>query len=583
MSRCYSHSQPAQNNSDPAMCKARYCLQFLLACICLLQLAACSPEKTTAQAAIASAHPLATQAGIDILQQGGNAFDAAVAVSAVLAVVEPYSSGIGGGGFWLLHLETDNRDVVIDGRERAPLAASRDMYLDAQGEVIAHASIDGPLSAGIPGEPAALAHIAKKYGKLSLAKSLQAAIGYAREGFAVDEHYRGMAQFRRDALNAYDDSAKIFLQNNDVPALNARLVQTDLARTLERIAEHGADGFYRGEVADKLVSAVRKHGGIWSLQDLAEYQIIERAPLVSQYRDMKVTSVMPPSSGGVAITQMLHMLEQLDYQSLDEKQAMHALLEVMRRAYRDRAEFLGDSDYVAVPVQTLISEKRAKELLQDFDPQRATPSAQLKPVFVDANKAADTTHFSIIDQHGNRVAATLSINYPFGSCFVAAGTGVLLNDEMDDFSARPGTPNAYGLVGAQANAIAPGKRMLSSMSPSFVETEGRVAVLGTPGGSRIITMVLRAMLDFYQGASAQHMVDLPRLHHQYLPDKVYYEAAALNAKQLSELHALQYQLEELDSGFGNMQVVVKDKTTGALTAAADARGLGEAQVVSLPH
>jgi len=556
-------------------------LHPVLVCALCLSLLACVPARPAAQAAIASAHPLATRAGIEILQQGGNAFDAAVAVSAALAVVEPSSSGLGGGGFWLLHLEKENRDVVIDGRERAPLDATRDMYLDARGEVIPRASIDGPLSAGIPGEPAALAHIAQHYGRLPLSQSLRAAIRYAREGFEVDEHYRLLAQFRLDVLSADEDVAALFLKDYEVPVLHARIIQTDLAHTLELIAEQGADGFYRGVTADKLVSAVRKAGGIWSARDLAEYKVIEREPLHTQYHDMKITSVLPPSSGGVAIAEMMNMLADLDYQNLDDTQRLHALIEVMRRAYRDRAEYLGDSDYVDVPVKKLISAQHARELLRDYDPGQATPSTKLRPVFIDTNKAADTTHFSIIDQYGNRVAATLSINYPFGSCFVAAGTGVLLNDEMDDFSARAASPNAYGLIGADANAIAPGKRMLSSMSPSFVETDDRIAVLGTPGGSRIITMVLRAMLDFYQGASAQHMVDLPRLHHQYLPDTVYYEPEALSAGQLSALSALHYQFKKLDPGFGNMQVVVSQKSTHALDAASDPRGVGEARVVSV--
>jgi gamma-glutamyltranspeptidase/glutathione hydrolase len=276
---------------------------------------------------------------------------------------------------------------------------------------------------------------------------------------------------------------------------------------------------------------------------------------------------------------MSQMLEQLDYQSLDSKQRLHALIEVMRRAYHDRAEYLGDSDYVDVPVQTLISENHARALLKNYDPDYATPSADLTPVIAGEKKAADTTHFSIIDQYGNRVSATMSINYPFGSCFVAAGTGILLNDEMDDFSSRPGTPNVYGLIGAEANAIAPGKRMLSSMTPSFVETKNRIAVLGTPGGSRIITMVFRAMLDFDQGAGAQEMVDLPRIHHQYLPDKVYYEPGALNANQVAELKSRHYQLKEMDSTFGNMQVVIRNKVTGHLEAASDKRGEGGAKVV----
>ncbi len=578
----YMGMRPALTLSTQSFHRRRPQAPLMLLCVLLFQLAGCAyapPESRSAQAAVASAHPLATQAGIDILQQGGNAFDAAVAVSAALAVVEPYSSGIGGGGFWLLHIEKDGRDVMLDGRERAPLAAHRDMYLDANAEVIPAASINGPLSAGIPGEPAALAHLAENYGKLALSQSLQAAIRYAREGFAVDAHYQRMAQFRLDAINQYPSTAAILLKQGEVPAIGDLIVQADLAGTLEHIAKQGAEGFYAGEVANKLVESVRRHGGIWQLQDLAEYRVIEREPLVTHYRDMKVTSVAPPSSGGVAIAQILNMLEALDYHDLDQTRRNHALIEAMRRAYRDRAEFLGDTDYVDVPLQRLMSRQHAAQLLQDFDAQHATPSSTLKPVVKDTGKATDTTHFSIIDQHGNRVSATLSINYPFGACFIAEGTGVLLNDEMDDFSAQPGTPNAYGLVGASANAIAPGKRMLSSMSPSFIETDDRLAVLGTPGGSRIITMVLRAMLDFYEGADAAHMVNLPRLHHQYLPDTVSYETGALSETVMQDLTAMQHVLEKHESGFGNMQVVIRRKASGMLEAASDERGVGEARVM----
>ncbi len=565
---------------------SRRILAALTAVAVLAFVAACfarPADEPVAQAAIASAHPLATQAGEAILQQGGNAFDAAIAVAAVLAVVEPYSSGIGGGGFWLLHIAKDHRDVMLDARERAPLAAHRDMYLDANGEVIAGATIDGPLAAGIPGEAAALAHLARHYGRLPLATSLQPAIKLAREGFAVDAHYQRMAQFRLQALNRHESTAAVLLHNAAAPAPGHVIVQRDLARTLRDIAVHGAAGFYQGEVAQKLVAAVRAHGGIWSMQDLAQYRVIEREPIQTQFFDMRITSAAPPSSGGIALTQMLHMLQTLNYPQLGESQRVTALIEVMRRAYRDRAEYLGDTDFVAVPVARLLSAEHNIELLKNYDAQRATPSAELKAVQAEVNKAADTTHYSIIDQEGNRVAATLSINYPFGACFIADGTGVLLNDEMDDFSARPGTPNAYGLVGANANAIAPGKRMLSSMSPAFIETPDRVAVLGTPGGSRIITMVLRALLDFYDGGDAASMVTLPRFHHQYLPDKVFYEAAALSANMQQALQAKGYALAVQDGAFGNMQVVVQHKHNGQLQAAADSRGAGLARVFEVVH
>ncbi|HID82299.1 MAG TPA: gamma-glutamyltransferase, partial [Thiotrichales bacterium] len=429
------------------------------------------------EAAIASAHPLATQAGVEILNAGGNAFDAAVAVTAVLAVVEPYSSGIGGGGFWLLHRASDNRQIMIDGRERAPLKAHRDMYLDAKGEVIPKASINGPLAAGIPGEPAALVHLTKSYGRLSLAKNLAPAIRLAEKGFPVDKIYRQMAGWRKQALLASPDAAKTFLRDNKIPEINSILKQPDLALTLRMLAEKGNAGFYQGKVAEKLVKDVQQAGGIWTLKDLAEYTIVEREPVKSEYKGMKIISASLPSSGGVVLAEMLNILEGFDLQKLDNVARLHVMTEAMRRAYRDRAEYLGDSDFVKIPQEQLISKNYAAGLRQSVRLDRATPSSALAPTVADSAQGNHTTHFSIIDSEGNRVAATLSINYPFGACFVPPGTGVLLNNEMDDFSAKPGVPNVYGLVGAEANAIEPGKRMLSSMSPTFLETENRVAIL----------------------------------------------------------------------------------------------------------
>ena len=529
-------------------------------------------------AAVASAHPLATEAGMDILNKGGNAFDAAIAVTATLAVVEPYSSGIGGGGFWLLHINKENRDVMIDGRERAPLAASRNMYLDENNNVVPDASINGPLSAGIPGVPAAIEHLALNYGKLPLSVTLEAAIRHANSGFKTDEHYQRMAGFREKALNKSTDAAKIFLHNKKAPLPGTLITQPDLAKTLRILASKGARGFYQGELADRLVDSVVSHGGIWTREDLAAYKIIEREPVTGEYRGMKVVSAAPPSSGGVAMIQMLNMLSDFDFDALSDSEQVHLLAEVMRRAYRDRAEFLGDSDYVEVPVNRLTSKQYTNKLASTIRMDEATPSAELSPVVVDAVKAADTTHFSIVDIEGNRVAATLSINYPFGSCFVAEGTGVLLNDEMDDFSSKPGQPNAYGLVGAEANAIEPGKRMLSSMTPTFLETKDRIAVLGTPGGSRIITMVLLATLEFHNGGSADDMVNRARFHHQYLPDKIFFEPGVLTEALMKTLFELGHDTEILDSTYGNMHAIVMDKKSRQLDAASDSRGSGSARV-----
>jgi len=531
------------------------------------------------QAGVASAHPLATEAGIEILRSGGNAFDAAVAVSAALAVVEPYSSGIGGGGFWLLHVAADDRDVMIDGRERAPLAATPRMYLDAQGNVIEGASINGPLSAGIPGEPAALEHLARHYGKLPLSVTLKPAIELARNGFISDTHYMRMAAFRQTQLNESADAARLFLRDAKAPPPGTRITQPELANTLQRIADKGAAGFYKGELAQRLVDGVRKHGGIWSMRDLAEYRVVERKPVSGEYRGMKIVSASPPSSGGVAILEMLNILSGYDISAMPRASSVHLQVEAMRRAYHDRAVYLGDPDYVDVPVERLISPAHAHEVAKTISLDQATDSAELKPVDTHEDASPDTTHFSIIDAEGNRVAATLTINYPFGSCFVPAGTGVLLNDEMDDFSVKPGEPNVYGLVGAHANAIEPGKRMLSSMSPTFLQSGDRIAVLGTPGGSRIITMVLLAALDFDNGASASHMVGLGRFHHQYLPDKIYYEPGVFSDELAGALFDMGHEIEQLDDTYGNMQVLVQHTKTGRIDAASDGRGVGASAVI----
>ncbi len=538
-----------------------------------------SAELITSQAAIASAHPLATQAGIDILSQGGNAFDAAIAVTATLAVVEPYSSGLGGGGFYLLHQVKTDRYVMLDAREKAPLAAHKDLYLDKTGQVIAGASINGALSAGIPGIPAALVHLADKYGKLPLSQSLAAAISHAEQGFPVDEYYQRMAGFRLKALQNNKAASDIFLQQGVVPELNYKIVQTDLAKTLRLIAETGFAGFYEAELAQKLVKDSRKNGGIWTMKDLARYEIKERLPDVTVYKGMKLTAASLPSSGGLVLSEILRILAKLDIEKMDKVQRIHHIVEAMRLAYRDRAEYMGDPDFIEVPVDYLLSESHINLLSASISSHNATSSASLKAVASPSGNGADTTHFSIIDKQGNKVSATLSINYPFGSCFVAEGTGILLNDEMDDFVSKPGVPNVYGLVGSQANAIEPGKRMLSSMTPSIVETQDRLAVIGTPGGSRIITMVLLGILNFYENKNADEIANAGRFHHQYLPDEISYEPGVFDESLVNALQKLGHKTKALDNTYGNMHVIVLDKKTGQVEAASDGRGIGSAQVL----
>jgi len=556
--------------------KAPWWSLFAFLALCILTAArGLAGEPQPGAAAIASAHPLATAAGHEVLSQGGNAFDAAVAVSAALGVVEPYSSGIGGGGFWLLHRARDGREVMVDGRERAPLAAHRDLYLSAEGQVVPGLSIDGALAAAIPGQAAALAHIAVRYGRLSLQQSLAPAIRLAREGFPVDAIYRDMARWRLPALRSSAAAAARFLLDGEVPPEGFLLRQPELAATLEALAQYGADGFYRGEVARKLVAAVRSAGGIWQAEDLTSYRVREREPVHGEFLGMRITSAPLPSSGGVVLLTMLNILSASDYSNVAARQRPHLLVEAMRRAYRDRAEYLGDADFVAVPVPRLLHPYYAAGLARDIDPDRATPS---EPAGSAQGEGRDTTHFSILDREGNRVAATLSINYPFGSGLVAAGTGVLLNDEMDDFSVRPGTPNVYGLTGGAANAIEPGKRMLSSMTPTFVETADGVVILGTPGGSRIITMVLHAVLGIAGGQDPAVWISAPRFHHQYLPDVIQYEPGALDDQEVRLLKERGHRLEQLERPYGNMQAVVWNRSSGLLEALSDPRGGGSAVV-----
>jgi len=526
------------------------------------------------EAAVASAMPQATEAGRQVLNEGGNAFDAAIAVAATLAVVEPYSSGLGGGGFFLLHDAQTGRDVMIDAREEAPGAATRDMYLDAQGDPQPKASVDGALAAGIPGIPAALDHLAHQYGRLPLRESLAPAIAVARNGFPVTPLYRRLAEFRHSIMQVDPQTARVFLDQGRIPAIGHVILQPDLANTLNRIAAEGRKGFYQGQVAQRLVDGVRAAGGIWTRKDLADYRVKERQPITASFHGFEVVSAAPPSSGGVVLKEMLNILTAKGYPSADPVENDHLEIEAMRRAYRDRAQWLGDPDFVSMPLRRLGSMDYAWGLAEGINPNRATRSDSLAPVTV-TREGPHTTHFSIVDTQGNYVAATLSINYPFGACVTVPGTGVLLNDEMDDFSQKPGTPNVYGLVGAAANAIAPHKRPLSSMSPTFVRNDDFVGVLGTPGGSRIITMVFQGVLAATAGKPVGDWVAAPRIHNQYLPDETQYEPGALDEDARQRLIAMGHRLKEV-SPFGNMQAVSWDRRSGRVDAAFDPRGEGMA-------
>ena len=547
----------------------------ILPALCLFGLIQSSVADEKKFYAVVTAHPLASQAGEQILNAGGNAFDAAVAVSAALAVVEPHGSGIGGGGFWLLHQASTHKDIVIDGREVAPAAAHATMYLDADGK-LTRDSIDGPLAAGIPGVVAALEVISENYGSLSLEENLQPAIELAQSGFTPGDHYLRLASLRRQALLASPEASKTFLHDGEVPAKNFVIRQPMLAASLKLIARQGAQVFYRGELAHKLVDGVRAAGGIWSLQDLEQYRVQIRAPLQTTYRGLKIIMPPPPTSGGVVISQILAMLEDFDLKTLSSVDHTHMVVEAMRRAYRDRALYLGDPDFLDIPMHILMSKSYAQDNFADFSREHATNNSDLtNPIRVTGE---DTTHFSILDQQGNYVAATLSINYPFGSGFMVPETGILLNDEMDDFSMGLATPNVWGLVGGEANKIEPGKRMLSSMTPMFARDESRTLIVGTPGGSRIISMLTLALLEFTRGSSAEQVVSQKRFHHQYLPDEIQFEQNALTEEEQNALREKGHKLNELSRRYGNMHAIIWHQNRNKIDAAADPRGKGAAVV-----
>jgi gamma-glutamyltranspeptidase/glutathione hydrolase len=522
------------------------------------------------KAAIASAHYLATEAGHEVIAKGGNAFDAAIAVSAVLAVVEQTSSGIGGGAFWLLHRASDGYDVMIDGREMAPGLAHKDMYLNADGSVNRDLALNGPLAAAIPGEIAGLDHLAKHYGKLTLAENLQPAIRIAREGFPVYTKFHSMLTYSEKYLRRWPAGTKAFLPGGKVPQMGQVIKLPELALVLEKVAAEGRDGFYKGEIAQRLVDGVREAGGIWSMEDLAGYTVKERQPLRTMYHGYELVTAPPPSSGGIAIAEILNIIGPYNVSKLSKARRTHLIVEAMRRAYRDRALYLGDPDFFSVPKDMLTDINYAAGLRAGILYDKATPSSMISGR-ENLPEGTDTSHFSIMDAEGNMVASTLTVNTPFGSKFMVPGTGFVLNNEMDDFSAKPGVPNDYGLIGFTANEIQPHKRPLSSMSPTLMIGEDRVAVIGTPGGSRIITMVLLGILDFMEGHGPESWVSVPRYHHQYVPDKVFAEPDAFSKEDVAALEAMGHTVVVGQRRWGNMHGVMWDRNTGEVTAGSDAR------------
>lgn len=481
---------------------------------------------------VVSAQIDASRAGLEVLQKGGNAIDAAVATGFALAVTYPVAGNIGGGGFMVIRLE-DGTTTSFDYREKAPMAAHRDMFLDDDGEPIDRLSRRGHLASGVPGSVAGMLAAHSTYGRLPLQAVLNPAIRLAADGFPLSE--RQAAQFNsfRKRFLEFEGTARHFTRGDGEPFQEGEVFrQPELADVLRRIVRHGADGFYRGETADLIVAEMQRGGGIISHADLEAYEAVERAPVISTYRDHRVISMAPPSSGGVALAQLLNAVEPYDPGSLGYHSSalVHLMGEAMRRVYADRAEWLGDPDYFDVPVEALVEKAYMEERMQAFRPDAADSSVAVTHGDPLASESMETTHYSVVDQWGNAVSTTTTINGSYGSYVVVDGGGFFLNNEMDDFSVKPGTPNMFGLIGAEANAIAPEKRMLSSMTPTIVEDpSGRLfMVIGTPGGSTIITTVFQVIMNVIDhGMDIQQAVSAPRFHHQWLPDELRFERFAL--------------------------------------------------------
>ena len=473
---------------------------------------------------VSSEHGLASQIGLDVLKKGGNAVDAAVAVGFALAVVLPNAGNIGGGGFMLIHDAKSGKDIALDFRELAPALAKRDMFLDANGKVIAGGSTSSHLAVGVPGTVAGLDLALRKYGTMKLKDLIEPSIKIAEQGFVVSPHLETLLNASQNQLGKWPSSRAIFFKGDRPLRAGELLVQKDLARSLRLIAQQGPNVFYEGEIAKKIVAEMKQHGGLITAEDMKSYKAIEREPVRGSYRGYDVISMPPPSSGGVHIIQMLNMLEHfpLGAQGLNSAQTMHQMAEVMKLAYADRAEYLGDPDFIQVPIKGLTSRSYADELIKKIDLTKATPSSTIKPGKPIPYESDQTTHYSVADEHGNLVATTYTLNLLFGSGIVATGTGITLNNEMDDFSIKPGVPNAFGLLGGEANSVAGRKRPLSSMTPTIVLKDGKpFLITGSPGGSRIITTTLQIILNTIDHKlNAAEASIAPRMHHQWEPDVI---------------------------------------------------------------
>ncbi len=553
---------------------------FLLFCFFALTLNAASDEPVKAKnGMVVSASDLATKVGVQILQRGGNAIDAAVAVGFALAVTYPAAGNIGGGGFMVIHL-AEGRDVSIDYREKAPICAFKEMYLDSSGNYMPVLSQLGETSSGVPGSVAGLLFALKKYGTMKLSDVIKPAINLADDGFALNENLAESFNWNKKHFNNFESTKKTFTKNGTDFREGEIFKQPDLAKTLKQIKENGRDGFYKGDVAGLIVKQMNKSGGYITLNDLESYQPKEREPVKGTYRGFEIISMGPPSSGGIALIELLNILENFNFKKNEwgSSRYIHTLAEAMKYAYADRTFHLGDEDFYPVPKKFLLSKEYAKQISSEIS-DKAAPSKNINhgnpDQFIESN---ETTHYSVCDKFGNAVSTTTTINSSFGSKVVVEGAGFFLNNEMDDFSAKPNTPNQFGLLGGEANSIQPGKRMLSSMTPTIVLKNGKpFIIVGSPGGSTIITVVLQVILNVIDfNMDIKQAIDMPRIHHQWLPDEINYEPFGLCTDVSSNLISRGQNIGNPEH-LGRVEGIMINEVKGFIYGASDPRGDGLAK------
>lgn len=521
---------------------------------------------------VATSHFLATQSAKDVLDKGGNAIDAAVTAAFSLAVTQPRSGNIGGGGFMLISLEDKDEVVAIDYREKAPVKAAEEMFLDQKGDADSTVSRYSHLAAGVPGTVAGLVMALEKYGTITLQQAIAPAIQLAEDGFVVTPRFSNGLKDKEEMLKKWPSSEKIFYKaDGSYYEPGDLFIQKELAATLRRISENGIKEFYEGKTAEFLVAEMARHGGLISMEDMKNYTPVIRIPVHGNYRGYNVYSMSPPSSGGIHVVQILNILEGYPIKEYGHNSAktIHLMAEAMKRAYADRSQYLGDEDFVKVPLLALTSKEYAASIREKIDTEKATESVTVAPGEISPYESSETTHFSIVDKFGNAVSNTYTINFSYGSGIVVEGAGFLLNNEMDDFSAKPGVPNAYGLIGGAANKIEPGKRMLSSMSPTIVKKDGKnFLVTGSPGGSRIITTTLQVIMNVIDhGLNIQSAVAAPRIHHQWLPDVLRIEEG-VSPDTIRILGEMGHTIEQKPAMGAIQSIMVKD---GLMHGAADPR------------